>query len=251
MYQRLAKELLRPDLQALYVEREWQDKTIVNIDLQNSTIGKHQSEKSIIEEQTVQWVSNLSETISIANELPQSILDEFSRSELQALVLLHLVNRTLAGGVGLERVIRVFGNDNFSLIVPNSKAALPLDVIVLRNCSGLPTAILRSHTNFRIIPSGTTPDPRNCYADVDAHFMLDLDVVSAIGQVVMSLLCKHLAQEDLLSEVLPQRLVRWIIATAPKGFRETSDISAIGYKIYLSSNTSTTSLNLTHPSHPN
>lgn len=254
IYQRLANELLPPDIRPLYVERELVVEDTMKNSSQRST--NENSENS----DGIHWSRNMtrpySETQNNSTDIiPKTTIDRFSVAELQALMLLHFVNRTLAGGHCFEKVINVFGNDELSLVVPNSKAAQPLDIIVPRNFSGNPTAILRSHTSFRVFPSGATPDPHNCYADVDAHFMSDVDIASVFDESMMYRVCKHLVRDleldvsstdstETFHEMLPKRLVQYIRAGAVGQSRPTDEVpfsTVVNYRIYLNCNTSTTS----------
>lgn len=180
IYQELAKELVPSYLRDLYQEREL--KATEQVNGFSNAIG---SDDQIA----------VNSYQSFADIKMDQINDIYSLAELQALILLHFVNRTLAGGHCFEKVMDVFGkNGDISLIVPNSSAAKPIEIILLHTSNGDLKAILHSPTNFRIL-SATSSDPLGIHAEVDAHFISDVYLSVLTNEQIVQKVCRQFLEE--------------------------------------------------------
>jgi hypothetical protein len=118
------------------------------------------------------------------------LYEMFYRAEFSALILLHLLNRTLAGGHSFEKVLSTFKNDSYSFVVPNSSDARPLKLVVGQQ-SDVTAAILTSQTSFRLysVTPNHQEDVSSCLAELHAYFVTDLNVTHLFSPQKADILC--------------------------------------------------------------
>ncbi|XP_053990333.1 uncharacterized protein LOC128882660 [Hylaeus volcanicus] len=152
--------------------------------------------------------------------LENFLCEMFHRAEFSALILLHLLNRTLAGGHSFEKVLSTFKNDSYSFVVPNSSDARPLKLVIGQQ-SDVTAAILASQTSFRVysVTSNDQDDVSSCLAEVQAYFVTDLNVSQLLSPQKTDILCcltvlASSKNEDmnyhLSCSYIPPRLESWI-----------------------------------------
>lgn len=164
---------------------------------------------------------------SLIVDVDDAMQQTFCVAEVRALVLLHILNRTFAGGHAFERVLSVFANEKHALIVPNSRGARPLDLIIgYDHADNVLAAILGSHTTFRVYPvtaGSHHPDDAAPYlTNVHAYFVADINLTQQLPFHVVRLLCTRIISSQMSnvppnehssSEFLSDRLHNWINCT--------------------------------------
>lgn len=242
LYETVAKHLLPDDLQESYVNYVF---------LEKKTLINHSD-------------SGISPQC-----YPEALTDAFCVAELRALILLHIVNRTLAGGQCFDQVMSVFSNEKCAFIVPNSRGARPLEMLIgHKNVDAVTATVLESHTTFKLHPVPCKTDAQDVQqshiANVHALFVADLNVSETLSfdnlrEISVTLYSAfqnvwetHSSELDThVSQLVSSRLLRWIahlaqkehtgsplaaaakISTTPPTPTSTQPLSTFAYRIYL------------------
>jgi len=98
--------------------------------------------------------------------------------ERAAQILLSLLGRTSSGFATLQEALRLYGGSKAVMLAPDSAAAAPLEVMVLRD-----SVIGRAHTRFRILRADADDDPIGI---IDGVFAFQLSYPSLCRLVVSS-----------------------------------------------------------------